>query len=139
MEDPMMFRETTRSPLLAALGCALALALAACSKESAPPAPPEAPQVAPPDTTPSATSGTVTPPAATATDPNSELEAKVKSEFFKDPDLKTLPADVRASNGKITIYGTADSEAERKRAGAAAARVPGVKSVDNQLKIVRGS
>jgi osmotically-inducible protein OsmY len=43
------------------------------------------------------------------------------------------------SDGAITLWGSTTSAAEAKRAQAAAAKIEGVKSVDNRLIVVKGS
>ena len=105
------------------LGLVAALA-AACSEPPPPPVPPQ-PEVKP------------EPPKP---DPNKELAAKVK-QTLEAPDSK-LPSgaiDVTASDGKVTLWGAVASDAQRKRAAQLAGKVDGVKGVDNQLKVVRGS
>ncbi|MBE0623403.1 MAG: BON domain-containing protein [Burkholderiales bacterium] len=67
------------------------------------------------------------------------LAAKTKAAIVAVPGLENLPMDVRASGNAVTLYGTADSEEQRLRAEKAAARVPGVVSVNNKLLLVRGS
>ena len=47
--------------------------------------------------------------------------------------------EAEAAEGVVTLWGTAVSEKERSRAGEVAARVEGVKAVDNRLEIVTGS
>ena len=68
-----------------------------------------------------------------------DLAAKVKTSILSQPGLKHLAMDVRAENGAVTLYGTADDDEQRGRAEKAAAGVSGVKSVTNQLLILRGS
>jgi hyperosmotically inducible periplasmic protein len=118
----------------------LALALAACGDRSEPATkstdvtPPQtAPQAAPSQPAPAKTAETPKP------DPDAELAAKVKSAFARDRDLKMLPIDVRASNGAVTLYGTADNAKLRDKAVRAASAVEGVKSVNANLQIVKGS
>ena len=67
------------------------------------------------------------------------LAAKVKTAILESPGLKNLAMDVRASGGEVTLFGTADSDAQIERAGKVAAGVPGVSSVKNKLLVVRGS
>ena len=43
------------------------------------------------------------------------------------------------ADGKVTLWGTTATAAERNRAAQVAAKVEGVTSVDNQLKVVKGS
>ena len=72
-------------------------------------------------------------------DENKVLAGKVKSALGTDPALKTLAIDAGASDGIVTLYGTADNKRNRDKAGRVAASVPGVKSVRNELVIVAGS
>jgi hyperosmotically inducible periplasmic protein len=142
--DPVP-RRTTMNPiknvsiLAAAAACAAALALTACGERapatrSADVTPPQAaPQVAPADAAPAKSS------QAPKADPDAELAAKVKSAFASDPQLKMLPIDVRAANGVVTLYGTADNPKLREKAVHVAEGVDGVKSVSANVQIVRGS
>ncbi|MBK5103319.1 MAG: BON domain-containing protein [Burkholderiales bacterium] len=70
---------------------------------------------------------------------DSALAAKTKAAIVAVPGLENLPMDVRASGNAVTLYGTADNEEQRHKAEKAAARVPGVVSVNNKLLLVRGS
>jgi len=70
---------------------------------------------------------------------DSALAGKVKAALAATPDLKYLGLDVNASDGNVTLFGTADYDAQRHEAQKVAAGVPGVKSVKNALQIVRGS
>ncbi|MBE0621668.1 MAG: BON domain-containing protein [Burkholderiales bacterium] len=65
--------------------------------------------------------------------------SKVKAAIVATPGLKDMAMDVRSSDGEVTLYGTADNNAQRSKAEKAAAGVEGVKSVKNELRIVRGS
>jgi len=67
------------------------------------------------------------------------LAEKVKAAIVATPGLKNMAMDARSSDGEVTLFGTADSEAQRRQAQKVAAGVPGVKSVKDELKIVRGS
>lgn len=77
--------------------------------------------------------------ASAAEKANARLIAKVKAALADDPALKTLGIDVTAADGAITLFGTADSRANRDKAGKVASSVQGVKSVTNNLVLVRGS
>ena len=70
---------------------------------------------------------------------DASLAAKVKAALLATPGLKNLAMDVRSSGGAVTLFGTADNNAQRRQAEKVAAGVPGVKSVKVELKIVRGS
>jgi osmotically-inducible protein OsmY len=72
-------------------------------------------------------------------DENKVLAGKVKSALGADPALKMLAIDAGASDGVVTLYGTANNKRNRDKAGKVAAGVPGVKSVTNNLVIVAGS
>jgi len=128
-------RLAARPAILAALACTLALTVSACGEHSTPAT--KATDVTPPQ----AAQPAVPAPAAQTpkADPDAELAAKVKSAFASDPQLKMLPIDVRASNGAVTLYGTADSAKLRDQAIRTAEAVDGVKSVSANLQIVRGS
>ena len=108
------------------------LALAACGKDEAPkPAPvTPVPQVIP-EAKPEAKA-----PEAPQADPNKELASRVKR-ALEAADL--IGIDPSASSGKVTLFGTTPTDAERKRAASIATKVEGVTSVDNQIKIVKGS
>jgi len=121
---------------IVALG--LAAALIACSESPAPkPAakaatPPPAPVAAAPQPQPA--------PEPPKPDPNKELAAKVK-QALEAPNAKIQAAaiDVTAADGKVSLWGTVDTDQQRRRAAQIASKVDGVKGVDNQLKVVKGS
>jgi|AP12_2_1047962.scaffolds.fasta_scaffold14365_2 hypothetical protein len=125
-----------------ALAGVMAFALAACSKEE----PPKAvqPAVAPPAAPPDAKAGEIrTEPSEPAPmpkmDPNAELVGKVKSALRATPGLEALAVDVVAAEGAVTMFGTADTRESIDKAGKVASGVPGVKSVQNKIVVVRGS
>jgi osmotically-inducible protein OsmY len=72
-------------------------------------------------------------------DENKALASKVKSALGDDPALKFLAIDATASDGAVTLYGTANNRALREKAARVASNVAGVKSVKNELVIVAGS
>jgi hypothetical protein len=115
---------------------AVALTLCACGEEApkpvAVPVKPE-PEVAAPAPTPKPEAKA---PEAPKPDPNKELAARVKRAL---EDAKLIGIDATASDGKVTLWGTTATEGERNRAATIAGKIDGVKSVDNQLKIVKGS
>ena len=122
------------------LGLALVFGIAACS-DSPPPTKPvaqpvtPAPQVQAPAPKPEAK------PAAEAPkpDPNKELAQRVKQALETDAKVGAGGIDVTAKDGRISLWGTTGTPAERSRAAQIAAKVDGVTSVDNQLKVVKGS
>ena len=115
-----------------ALAAIALLALAACGKDEAPKPVPVAPtpQVVP-EVKPEAKA-----PEAPKPDPDKELATRVKRAL---EGASLIGIDPSASSGKVTLFGTTATEAERKRAGDIATKVEGVTSVDNQIKIVKGS
>ena len=119
------------------LALGLALVMIACSE---PPPPPKPQAKAPtPVPVPVAPKPEVK-PEPPKPDPNKELAAKVK-QALEAPDAK-LPSgaiDVTAADGKVSLWGAVASAGQRSRAAQIATKVDGVKSVDNQLKVVRGS
>jgi|SRR5882762_1881621 glucose/arabinose dehydrogenase len=118
------------------LAFALALALAACSE----PPPPKPVAKAQPPAPPPAPPKPEVKPEPPKPDPNKELAAKVK-QALDAPDSK-LPAgaiDVTATEGRVSLWGAVPTAAQRTRAAQIASKVDGVKGVDNQLKVVKGS
>jgi hypothetical protein len=122
-----------------ALAVLLALGLAACGDEAPPKPAPKAPEPvakpAPPPPPP--------PPVAKAEepkpDPNKELAARVKRALEGEAKIQAAGIDVTAKDGRVTLWGTTTTAAERRRAENAAKKVEGVSAVDNQIKVVKGS
>jgi hyperosmotically inducible protein len=118
---------------------AVTLALAACG-DSAPPAKPAtqpvtpAPQASAPEPKPEAKA-----PEAAKPDPNKELASRVKQALEGERKVKAEQIDVTAKDGRVSLWGTAPSAEERNLAAQVAAKVQGVASVDNQIKVVKGS
>lgn len=119
------------------LAATLVLALAACS-EPPPPPKPAAPTPTPQAEAPKAPEA---PKAAEAPkpDPNKELAGRVKRALEGEAKIQAAGIDVTVTDGKVTLWGTTATAAERNRAAQVAAKVEGVTSVDNQLKVVKGS
>ena len=65
------------------------------------------------------------------------ITASIKTDFFKDPDLRVLKIDVDTKVGVVTLNGLASDEAARLRAGKMASAVKGVKEVRNFLVVKR--
>src|ERR1041384_966975 len=119
------------------LALGLALGIVACSEPPPPPKPVAKPPAPPPVAVAPKPEPKPEPPKA---DPNKELAAKVK-EALEAPNSK-LPSgaiDVTATEGKVSLWGAVASAAQRMRAEQIAAKVEGVKGVDNQLKVVKSS
>jgi outer membrane biosynthesis protein TonB len=118
------------------LALGLALGIVACSEPPPPPPKPVAKAVEIPKPAPKPE----VKPEPPKPDPNKDLAAKVK-QTLDAPDSK-LPSgaiDVTAQDGKVTLWGAVATNAMRTRAAQIAGKVEGVSSVDNQLKIVKGS
>jgi len=123
--------------LLAALAV---FALAACSDSTPPPVAKKAEPVTP---APIAKAPEAPKPEPKAEepkpDPNKELAQKVKRALEGDAKIQAAGIDVTAKEGRVTLWGTAATAAERRRAEAAAKKVEGVSGIDNQIKVVKGS
>ena len=127
------------------LAVALILALAACG-DSEPPPEPAAQPATPPQQAPAPQASApelrvpeTKPPEAPKPDPNKELALRVKRALEGDGKILAEQIDVTAKDGRVSLWGTAPTDGERSRAAQVAARVQGVTSVDNQLKVVKGS
>lgn len=119
------------------------LALAACS-DSAPPAKPAAQPAAttapaPQAPAPQAAAPEAKAPEAPKPDPNKELARRVKQALEGDSQVQAGAIDVTAKDGRVSLWGTTATPGERSRAAQIAGKVEGVASVDNQLKVVKGS
>lgn len=68
-----------------------------------------------------------------------ELAGRVKAALVAERNLNAHGIDVTAKDGAVTLYGTAETRVRRDMAENIAARVDGVKSVENKLAIVAGS
>ena len=123
------------------VGLVLAFGIAACSDSP----PPQKPVVQPVTPAPQAkapeTKAPEVKPAAEAPkpDPNKELALRVKSALDNDGKVPSQGIDVSAKDGRVVLWGTTATPAERSRAAQIAAKVDGVTGVDNQLKVVKGS
>jgi len=123
------------------IAAVLLLGAAACGEQPAPkPAPAPAPQAVPQPITPApAPAPQAKAPEAPKPDPNQELAARVKKALEGAAKIQAAGIDVTAADGRVSLWGTAATAAERKRAESVASRVDGVRSVDNQIKVVKGS
>jgi membrane-bound lytic murein transglycosylase B len=126
-----------------------ALTLAGCGNEAPAPSKPvakatpapvaqkaePAPQAAP------AAAPAAAPRAAEApanANPNALLAEHVKK-ALEGASLQAAGIDVSAADGVVSLFGTVPSNEEKKRAATIAAKVDGVKSVQNKLAVVSGS
>jgi hypothetical protein len=117
----------------------LALTVAACSKEPVAQQQTSKPAVVTPTPAPQAQAPQAKEPEAQKPDPNKELAARVKQALEGEAKIQAAEIDVTAASGKVTLWGTAATAAERERAARVASKVDGVASVDNQIKVVKGS
>ena len=112
------------------------LVLAACdqpqSNVAVPPPPPQAVQVP-------VVAKPVEPPAAPQPSANEQLAAKVKSALRNAKDLDAQGVDVRVADGVVTLYGTVPETEERRRIAGFVSQMSGVRSVVNNLVVIRGS
>lgn len=67
------------------------------------------------------------------------LTAKIKAALLAEPNLKSLAIDISTSDGIVTLYGTVDTPAIRDRVVQVVSGVNGVKSVKNNLVVLKGS
>ena len=72
-------------------------------------------------------------------DPNQELSIRVRRALEEAGKIDAAAIDISATDGVVTLFGTAGTKDERERAAQVAAKVDGVKSVENKLVVVRGS
>lgn len=95
----------------------------------------EAPQSAPPPA-PQAS-------AVTAISADMELSRRVKQKLEAGQGSNAIPSsghvEVAAAAGVVTLYGTVDAPSEKEHAALIALGVEGVRSVVNNLVVVRGS
>jgi hypothetical protein len=117
----------------------LALTAVACSKEQVPPPQTPKPAAVTPTPAPQAQAPQAKEPEAPKPDPNKDLAARVKRALEDEAKIQAAEIDVTAASGKVTLWGTAATPAERERAGRIASKVDGVASVENQIKVVKGS
>lgn len=69
---------------------------------------------------------------------DASITAAVKSKLAWSRHADAVTTDVDTRRGKVTLSGSADSKAEKDRAGRLAANTRGVVSVDNQLVVRNG-
>ena len=66
------------------------------------------------------------------------VTAKVKSALIAEPNLKAMSINVDTAAGIVTLRGTADSQETKQKAERLASTVEGVRSVKNELVVIRG-
>jgi len=131
----------SRNPSTAVAAALLAFALSGCGQE---PPPKPAVKVVPVPTPAAAQDAAKAEPAKPSAEAaraaaDKELAGRVKAALGAERTLNAHGIDVVASNGAVTLFGTAETRMKREIAGKVAAGVEGVKSVENKLAIVAGS
>lgn len=63
------------------------------------------------------------------------ITAKVKTQLLRDPDVSGLQTQVETYKGQVQLSGFVDTPEQRAKAAEIARRVPGVKSVRNDLVV----
>lgn len=63
------------------------------------------------------------------------ITAKVKDAYFNDPVVSAFDVKVETFKGRVQLSGFADNPAEIEKAATLARAVPGVKSVDNAIRL----
>ena len=138
-------RQVNRA-LLAAIAVALAVGVASCGERQPQPSPDKVGKSAQPGTQ-SSGSSTVNRATDTAEQTiekagkaldDAAVTAKVKSALVTEPNLKALSINVDTTAGIVTLRGTADSAEAKQKAEQVASTVEGVRSVRNELIVVRG-
>jgi osmotically-inducible protein OsmY len=131
----------SRNPSTVVAAALLAFALSGCGQE---PPPKPAVKVVPVPTPSAAQDAAKAEPAKPSAEAaraaaDKELAGQVKAALGAERTLNAHGIDVVASNGAVTLFGTAETRMKRDIAGKVAAGVEGVKSVENKLAIVAGS
>jgi hyperosmotically inducible protein len=72
-------------------------------------------------------------------DDDAALAARVKAAISSNAGLRSVTVDVNAVKGVVTLYGTADTPVMSREAAMIALNVDGVRSVKNEMVIVKGS
>jgi hypothetical protein len=67
------------------------------------------------------------------------LLIRVKFALVRAPGLKALPIDVGVLRGAITLYGEVDTPEQRDMAERITRSVPGVRAVESEIAVIRGS
>lgn len=64
-----------------------------------------------------------------------QITSAIQGKLYSDPSIQSKQISVASENGVVTLGGTVASEAERTQASAAAATIPGVKTVVNNITV----
>ena len=130
----------SRNPSCVMTAALLALALSGCGQE---PPPKQAVKVVPvpvPAAQDAAKAEPAKPsPEAVRAAADKALAGRVKAALTAERGINAHGIDVVARNGTVTLYGTAETRMRRDMAETIAAKVDGVKAVENKLAVVAGS
>ncbi len=66
---------------------------------------------------------------------DSTITARVRTALIKDPHIKASEIQVLTNQGKVTLNGVVDDAAMAQRVLDVARATPGVRSIDDQLKL----
>ncbi len=66
---------------------------------------------------------------------DSAITARVKTALIKDPRIKASEIEVQTSEGRVTLNGVVDSDDMAQRALDIARATPGVRTIDDRLKV----
>lgn len=66
---------------------------------------------------------------------DAQIAGEVQQKIFSDPSVQSRQITVQSANGIVTLSGYTTNENERAAAASAAAQVPGVKTVVNNLQV----
>ena len=125
-----------RNVLSAAIAAIITASVAACDSQGPmEQAAARRDAAAPP--TPAKTAEAIRSPAAPAAD--AQLGDKVKRALTTTPEIEIGAIEVAAAGGVVTLYGTVEFPAEKDRAALLALEIDGVRSVVNNLVVMRGS
>lgn len=80
-----------------------------------------------------------TPAPQVAPSVDSALGNRVRSALITDQSIEIGGVEVAAANGVVTLYGTVQMPADKDRAAILALGIDGVRSVVNNLVVIRGS
>lgn len=127
---------------VAAFACSLALAGCGEDKSTSQPAPQPPAQAAPaPGPIAAAPAPAPAPAPAEAPKPDADvaLAGAVKAALEADKAVGAQTIDVTAKDGAVTLWGTVPQAERRTLAVKIARGVPGVKSVQDNLQVIKGS
>jgi len=127
---------------VAAFACSLALAGCGEDKSTSQPAPQPPAQAAPAPAPVAAAPAPAPAPApaeAPKPDPDVALAGAVKAALEADKAVGAQTIDVTAKDGAVTLWGTVPQADRRALAVKIARGVPGVKSVQDNLQVIKGS